>query len=803
MPDDYRMPTHREPPHNFEAEQALLGAVLVNNGAYERVGETLRPEHFADPVHGRIYDTIARTIDGGKTASPVTLKGAFEGDAALEHVGGAKYLVRLAASVVTVINAGDYAREIRDCYMRRRLIEVGEDIINGAHDRATVESAAAIIETAESDLFGLVERDASGGLSAVGSDVDDAMAHIDAAAKNGGKLLGLSTGLNALDNGTGGLLEPDLIVLAARPSMGKAGTLDSKVLLRDGTWKRNGDLRLGDELASVDGAPSRVSGIFPQGTRQVYRVTLGDGRSTRVCGEHLWAIESCKFEGRRVVSTDKLQEMIGRARYHRRIALPLVSGHFGEDKALPIDPWLLGAMLGNACLTGHQVQFSTADAATLFRVQQVVGASRVMARGDTGYDYRFNRGDGECMAGALADLGLMGKGSAEKFIPAAYLSASRQSRLELLRGLLDTDGWVETFGAIRYATASARLADDIQALVRSLGGVCGRSVKAPTFTYKGEVKDGLPSYVLNIQHPDRSSLVTLTRKKRRCREGARFRAPTVVSIEPDGVEPVQCIAVSHPDHLYVTDDYIVTHNTSLARQIAYSVARNSGPVAFFSLEMSRKQQNLSLLAALSRLPVSDVLHGNVGDGWPLLQQAAAGMKSVPLHIDDRAGLRVSQIRSACRRMKRKHGLSLVVIDYLQLMQAEGKVESQNLAVAQISGGLKALAKELSVPVLVLSQLNRSLEQRDDKRPTLSDLRDSGAIEQDADMVWFLYRDEYYLRKEEPRSNAKNYAEKMADWRAKIDPVRGKAELDVAKRRMGPLSRVDLKFFGQITAFGEP
>lgn len=465
MPDDFRTPalTAREPPHNLEAEQALLGALLVNNRAHERVADILRPEHFADPVNGRIYEVLARTIDGGGAASPVTLKGAFDADPALQHVGGAKYLMRLAGAVVTVINAAEYAREIRDCYMRRRLIEVGETIINGAHDRAS-GAAAAVIETAESELFDLVERDATGGLSAVGDDVDAAMAHIDAAAKNGGQLLGLSTSLRALDNGSGGLLAPDLIVLAARPSMGK---------------------------------------------------------------------------------------------------------------------------------------------------------------------------------------------------------------------------------------------------------------------------------------------------------------------------------------------------TSLARQIAYNVARNSGPVAFFSLEMSRKQQNLSLLAAIADLPVSDVLHGNIGDGWPRLQHAAAGLKRIPLHIDDRAGMRVSQIRSACRRMKRRHGLALVVIDYLQLMQPEGRAESQNIAVTQISGGLKALAKELDVPVLVLSQLNRAVEARDDKRPTLADLRDSGAIEQDADMVWFLYREEYYLRREEPRANAKNYVEKMADWRANIDKVRGRAEVDIAKRRMGPLGRVDLKFFGQTTAFGEP
>ena len=139
---------HREPPHNLEAEQALLGAVLVNNRAYERVSEFLRVEHFADPVNGLIFEACGRLIDRGQIATPVTLKGVFDHDEALKEVGVAAYLVRLAASVVTVINAEDYGREIRDCYLRRQLIEVGETIVNDAFDRNLESPATEQIEKA-------------------------------------------------------------------------------------------------------------------------------------------------------------------------------------------------------------------------------------------------------------------------------------------------------------------------------------------------------------------------------------------------------------------------------------------------------------------------------------------------------------------------------------------------------------------------------------------------------------------------------------------------------------------------------
>jgi replicative DNA helicase len=212
--------THREPPHNLEAEQALLGAVLINNRAYERVSEFLRADYFADPVNGRIYEACGRLIDRGQMATPVTLKGLFDQDEALKEVGGAAYLVRLAASVVTVINAEDYGREIRDCFLRRQLIEVGETIVNDAFDRDIDSPATEQIEKAEAHLFNLAENgQAEGGFTEFKTAMAESVSMAEAAFRREGGLAGLSSGLVDLDNLLGGLHSSDLLILAARPTL--------------------------------------------------------------------------------------------------------------------------------------------------------------------------------------------------------------------------------------------------------------------------------------------------------------------------------------------------------------------------------------------------------------------------------------------------------------------------------------------------------------------------------------------------------------------------------------------------------
>jgi replicative DNA helicase len=254
--------------------------------------------------------------------------------------------------------------------------------------------------------------------------------------------------------------------------------------------------------------------------------------------------------------------------------------------------------------------------------------------------------------------------------------------------------------------------------------------------------------------------------------------------------------------------------TSLATNIAYNVAKvfkeemnengqrelkDGGRVGFFSLEMSCEQLATRILAEVSGVQSHRIRQGDLENHeYAKIRDAAAELESLPLYIDDTGGISISQLSARARRQKRSEGLDLLIIDYLQLITGSGarKGESRVQEVSEITMGLKALAKELNIPIIALSQLSRQVEQRDDKRPQLSDLRESGSIEQDADAVLFVYRESYYLERQEPEEND----EKFQTWMERMDRVRNIGEVIISKQRHGPIGRVELYFDSNITRF---
>src|SRR5262249_28061695 len=420
----------REPPHNFEAEQALLGAILINNAAYQRVAEFLRPEHFADPLHGKIYDSLSRLIERGQVVSAITLKTYFEQDEDMKTAGGATYLARLAATYDHLIDAGAFGRTVLDLYLRRQLIDLGEGVVNGAFGGDVEETALSQIEVAEKKLYDLASSgQTEGGFKPFRTALTEATVAAEAAYHRAGQLTGVATGLFQLDQLLGGLHRSDLIILAGRPSMGKSS------------------------LAT-------------------------------------------------------------------------------------------------------NIGFNAAKA------------------------YREEHGE-----------------------------------------------------------------------------------------------DGKPKAV-------------------------------------DGAV-----------------------------------------VGFFSLEMSAEQLATRMISEQAEIPSEKIRKGElISADFDRVLSVSHELEHLNFFIDDTPALSIAALRTRARRLKRTHGLGLLIIDYLQLLAPSGRTRQENRVqeVSEITRGLKTLAKELDVPVIALSQLSRAVEQREDKRPQLADLRESGSIEQDADVVMFIYRDEYYLMREEPK-----------------------------------------------------
>ncbi|MGO4705427.1 replicative DNA helicase [Microvirga sp. 2MCAF38] len=253
--------------------------------------------------------------------------------------------------------------------------------------------------------------------------------------------------------------------------------------------------------------------------------------------------------------------------------------------------------------------------------------------------------------------------------------------------------------------------------------------------------------------------------------------------------------------------------TSLVTNIAFNIAKvyqgekqpdgtvktvNGGIVGFFSLEMSAEQLATRIIAEQSGVPSYKIRRGDMReDDFYKITEAAREMQSIPFYIDQTGGISIAQLAARARRLKRQRGLDILIVDYLQLLSASAKKgENRVQELTEITTGLKALAKELAVPIIALSQLSRQVESRDDKRPQLSDLRESGSIEQDADVVMFVYREEYYLKNKEPKPGTEEYFK----WQAEMDQVHGKAEVIIGKQRHGPTGTVQLAFQADITRF---
>ncbi|MGY4478770.1 replicative DNA helicase [Bradyrhizobium sp. USDA 3364] len=256
--------------------------------------------------------------------------------------------------------------------------------------------------------------------------------------------------------------------------------------------------------------------------------------------------------------------------------------------------------------------------------------------------------------------------------------------------------------------------------------------------------------------------------------------------------------------------------TSLATNIAYNIAKayegevqpdgttkaiHGGSVGFFSCEMSGEQLATRILAERTGIPSSSIRRGGISElDFEKIRDCSIELQSLPFYVDETGGLSISQLTARARRLKRQKGLDLIVIDYIQLLQGSGKKGNDNRVqeITEITTNLKALAKELNVPIIALSQLSRQVENRDDKRPQLSDLRESGSIEQDADVVMFVYREEYYLANKEPRPGTPEHEK----WQMEMGLAHGKAEVIIGKQRHGPTGTVDLHFEASVTRFGD-
>ncbi len=775
---DTSIPAGKVPPQNVDAEMSLLGAVLIDEEVLADVTEHVKPKDFYDKRHAIIYDAIMRLYEKNKPVDLLTLTDELKRKKELDDIGGSAYLTELTNYVPTAAHAESYAEIVAQKAVRRRLIKASGEISELGYNEET--STQELLQQAEAELFSVSDQSLKQDLTSLESILTDSFDRLEELHRNKGALRGVRTGYRDLDNMTAGLQRSDLIILAARPAMGKAQPLTARIRTTTG-WKTMGDIAVGDTLASIDGQPSTVTGIYPQGTEQVYKVTFSDNRTTECSGEHLWRVHYRSWAEPRTLTTLEILSLLKKVRYQKRLWIDTPDGSFGADTTLPIAPWALGILLAEGDLSNMKV--SSADETIINRLQAELGESYRLTQINQ-YDYRIVMAEGARVKGSrepvplrqdLTALGLRTTHSYDKFIPELYKHASKNDRIALLQGLLDGDGWVERHKSVRFTSTSEQLADDIIDLVRSIGGWATKKAKTTHYTYRGEYKTGRAAFTVTINVANPAELFSLVRKQTRALPTKHRKKPVFASIEPTRIAHTQCISVSHSSKLYITDDYIVTHNTTLVTNLAYNVATIAKqPVLMFSLEMSKEQLVDRMLADASGVDSWNIRTGNLSDDdFSKLSEAMGEMAEAPIYIDDTPGLSVLEMRTKARRAAHDQPLGLIIIDYLQLMQGSGRDNGNRVQeVSEISRGLKLIARELNVPVIALSQLSRSVENRSPQIPQLADLRESGSIEQDADIVMFIYREAYY--------NPETERENITD-------------LIIAKHRNGPVGKVELYF----------
>ncbi|WP_454117592.1 replicative DNA helicase [Microbacterium lacticum] len=829
----------RTPPHDLLAEQSTLGGMLLSADAVADVVESIRGTDFYVPKHELIFEAILSLYSHGEPTDVVAVTDELIKTGDLMRAGGADYLHSLTSIVPTAANSSYYASIVRERALLRRLVEAGTRIVQMGYNGQG--EALDLVNNAQAEIYSVTGAEQAEDYVALEVAVGAAIEEIEAARGRDGQMTGIPTGFAGLDQLTNGLHPGQMIVVAARPAMGKALALDTPLPTPTG-WTTMGAVRVGDELFDADGRPTRVVATTEilEG-RPCFEVEFSDGSTIVADAQHQWLTETrasrrAGRSGGAVVTTQQMFETLTvgaelRANHSVRTARALQA----PEADLPVAPYALGAWLGDGHTDGARITSATAEipgliagrglrvegrGGMLYSIQllereelsrqcEVCGGEFVarhphvrtcgrtcgpknkgshperLSCPDCGMPYS---GEAQRCASCHADHGsftaLLRKAGVlgDKHVPTAYLRASEAQRRELLAGLLDTDGTVvRGVGSCQFAVTNKRLADSVYELIVSLGYRCGRTTKR----VKGRSEASSTCYILNFSTTD--DVFWLERKRalhaqERPASDLRISRRYVTAVRPVPSVPVRCVQVDNDEHLYLAGKSMIpTHNSTLALDFARAAAiKHNRPTIFFSLEMGRSEIAMRLMSAEGAVPLQSMRKGSLDSrDWTTIASTRGRINDAPLYIDDSPNMTLVEIRAKCRKLKQRVGLQMVVIDYLQLMTSGKRVESRQQEVSEFSRALKLLAKELQVPVIALSQLNRGPEQRADKKPAISDLRESGSIEQDADMVILLHREAAY-EKDSPRA--------------------GEADLIVAKHRNGPTDTVTVAFQGHFSRF---
>ena len=861
------VPGDRVPPHSNDAEMAVLGAMMLDKDAANEAIRILSDEAFYRESHRIIFQAMLSLSERNQPIDIITLNEELRRREKLSDIGGSHYLAELNRRTPTTANIEHHARIVFEKALKRKMIAAAMGIIGSCYSDST--DAFEELDKAEQTIFEISEsrnRTSSSSMERLAKETIDMLQEISERRAEGSGVVGTPTGLMQLDRLTGGFQKSDLIILAARPSMGKCVAWDTPIV-----DPQTGEVRTAQEVyrrgvagKSVDVLTlteqgkmvlTNPSDFIDDGIKPVFRVRTRLGREVKTTLAHPYL-------------TARGWRRLAELNVGDRIGLPRAVPIFGNDPLPQSEVILLAYLIGDGGLTGGTPRFTTTSETMRRDIETQAAAWGVRLAPDIrpgkAPSYRLSspRGKINRLTQMLRRHGLMGKNALSKSIPAAVYRLPKEQLALFLNRLFATDGsaWLSgQYGRIDYCSVSEELARGVQHLLLRFGinaklrskevlyketrrqawlveimsapdllrfvrqiGIFGKEKAVGSITRYAEAKrsgwtrDTLPVEIWEnitaakgelswaeisrrVDKPVNHNWHAFRRAPRRetveliaqalndpelkAWADADIYWDEIVSIEYVGEEQVYDLTVPVTHNFVAADFYL--HNTA----IAMSMMRNAAvdykkPVAFFSLEMSAQQLMLRLISAEAKVNAHRLRTGDLRqEHWQQIVSTIHRLAAAPIYIDDTPALSIMDLRARARLLKREHNIELLVIDYLQLMHAP-KAESREREISMISRGLKQLAKELNIPIIALSQLNRSVESRSDKRPMLSDLRESGSIEQDSDVVLFVHRPEYYgfSVDEENRS------------------TEGVAEVIVGKQRNGPTGDVRLAFIKEFARF---
>lgn len=536
------------------------------------------------------------------------------------------------------------------------------------------------------------------------------------------------------------------LVIAGQTNIGKAQPIDVSVLTPEG-WVCMGDMNIGDRVVNPYGGTSTVIGIFPQGKKQVYRVTFADGRSTEACSDHLWEVYHPNWQQKepsyRLMTTHELQGLspVMRRRVYIETAKCL---DFGATQSLPVDPWLLGVLLGDGHLAHLQITSADCDIANC--IAEVLPSDLEIRKLRGEYLYRIVLKNGSYRKGtsgvisnplkeSLRSFGLLNCKSPTKFIPKIYLEGSPDQRRRLLAGLIDTDGYVNKLGQISFTSTSKLLAEQVVYLVRSLGGVCSTKPKLGKYKKCGKTVTCKMAYTVQIAYPNSIALSFLKRKRTWLKETRRDRHLTIKSIEPTRITEAQCLKVNDPRGLYITDDFIVTHNTLTALEIC-SCLITEEPLWGELKPTARAKKILYVLGehyleviqrlwAVTKLPMTDQV-------W-LLGPEQLGITK---WLVSQGKVNLMAVEKLC---KWANGVDLVVFDPFSAFVAGIDVENDNIQMRLVLDTMSIISQKAGASCLILAHQGKPIMNKfgqEQSRKTYA-IRGASAIEDAATNIFYM------------------------------------------------------------------